>query len=104
MKSKKSMKRYCKTCKKHTDHKVAQAKQSTRGSAHPLSRGSDNRMRRRGLRRGLGNLNKYSRPAISKFKRTGAKQSKKIVYKLTCDICKKSSQLMVGRAKKIEFE
>ena len=66
MKSKKIMKRYCNKCKKHTEHKVTQAKQSTRSSAHPLSRGSTKRLRRRGERRGSGNLNRYSKPTKPK--------------------------------------
>lgn len=102
MKSKKTIKRYCKNCKKHTEHKVVQAKQATRSSAHPLSRGSTKRLRKRNERRGFGNLNRYSKP--TKPKRTGAKVSKKIVFKLTCNECKKSSQLSMGRAKKLEFE
>ncbi len=104
MKSKKTIKKYCKTCKKHQEHKVTQAKQATRSSSHPLSRGSTKRLKQRGQRRGFGNLNKYSKPAISKFKRTGAKGSKKIILKLTCNTCKKSSQLNIGRAKRLEFE
>jgi|SRR3989344_1534362 len=102
MKSKKIMRKYCPTCKKHTEHKVTQAKQSTRSSAHPLSRGSTSRLRRRNQRRGSGNLNRYSKP--TKPKRTGAKISKKIVLELTCNVCKKSSLLPVGRSKKLEFE
>ncbi len=102
MKSKKVMKKYCPNCGHHTEHKVTQAKQSTRSSAHPLSRGSTSRLVRRNERRGFGNLNRYSKP--TKPKRTGAKQTKKIVFKLTCNVCKKSFQLPMGRSKKIEFE
>ena len=102
MKSKKVMNKHCKFCKKHTEHKVTQAKQSTRSSAHPLSHGSTSRLKRRNERRGFGNLGRYSKP--TKPKRTGAKQTKKIVLKLTCNVSKKSYQLPIGRSKKIEFE
>tara|TARA_Y100000310_G_C20699289_1_gene828202 strand:- start:7059 stop:7376 length:318 start_codon:yes stop_codon:yes gene_type:complete len=104
MKVPKQQKKYCPKCKKHTGMKVTQVKSKTRSSVHPISRGSNARMRARGLRRGLGNYNKYSKPAISKFKRTGSKVSKKIALKYTCAECNKSFQLgEPTRAKKVEF-
>lgn len=103
MKIPKVMKTYCAHCKKHTDHTVSQMKPKGRSSTHPLSKGSNSRLRRRGQRRGVGSLGRYSKPAISKFKRTGAKTSKKVVLKLECKTCKKSSQMGKGRAKKAEM-
>jgi large subunit ribosomal protein L44e len=101
MKIKKVQKRLCKTCKTHTEHKVAQNK--TR-KASPLTKGSKYRARKRGLARGVGSLGRYSRPAVSKFKRTGAKNTKKTDLRYTCQSCKKSSVQPGGiRAKRVEF-
>ena len=83
---------------------VSEAKQKTRSSVHPQSLGSKIRMRLRGLRRGFGNQNKYSSPAVAKFKRTGAKQSKKHVMILRCSTCNKAVTLNRGRAKKMELQ
>ena len=104
MKFPKKVKKHCPKCNKHVEANVAQAKQKTRSSTHPLSFGSKVRMRLRGLRRGFGNQNKYSKPAISKFKRTGAKQSKKHVLMFKCPECNKSYPINRGRAKKMELQ
>ena len=103
MKIPKEIKRYCKICRKTTLHKISQVKGRERGS---LKHGSIKRAKKRGLGRGFGNLGKWgSKPAISKFKRTGAKISKKIVLKFTCQVCGKSSQSSQGfRSKKAVFE
>ena len=100
MKIPKTKRTYCPSCKKHTGFKVYQTKTgSKRGS---LKRGSINRAKKRGLGTGYGNLGKYgSKPAISKWKRSGAKSSKKIVLKLTCNECTKSTLLKLRRAKKV---
>ncbi|MFH1275639.1 MAG: 50S ribosomal protein L44e [Candidatus Woesearchaeota archaeon] len=101
MKIPKSMKRLCRTCKKHTEHKVAQNKKRT---ASPLTHGSKYRARKRGVARGVGNLGRYSKPAVTKFKRTGVKNTKKSDLRYTCSVCKKMSSQPKGiRAKKIEF-
>ena len=105
MKKPKIIKRLCPYCKKHTEHKLTQAKRRTPGSSHPLSAGSKKRMRRRGLARGIGNLGKISRGAISSFKMTGKKASKKTDFRFECKECKKSHQQKSGiRAKRVEFE
>ena len=102
MKLPKSKKSYCKKCKKHTEHKVSQNK--TSGMRGALKRGSITRAKLRGLGRGYGNLGNYgSKPAVSKWKRAGAKTSKKIALKLTCSVCGKSHILSIGRSKKVEF-
>ncbi len=101
MKIPKTMKRLCKTCKKHTEQKVAQNKKKT---ASPLSRGSKYRARKRGVARGIGGMGRYSKPAVTKFKRTGAKNTKKTDLRYTCSVCKKVSCQSVGiRAKRVEF-
>src|SRR3989344_5316277 len=103
MKLKKSIRTYCRRCKKHTVQKVSQEKQSGRNKTHPMSHGSRKRMRRRGLDRGYGNQGRTSKGAVSSFKRSGAKSSKVITIKLTCNECKKSSTRAIRRAKKVEF-
>jgi large subunit ribosomal protein L44e len=101
MKKPKLMKRLCPYCKKHTEHKVAQVKKK-QGSS--LAYGSKYRARARGAARGTGNLGRYSKPAISKFKRTGSKLSKKTDIRYTCTVCKKAHAQAKGiRAKKVEF-
>ncbi len=101
MKIPKTIKRYCKFCKKHTEQKVAQNKKRTASS---LSRGSKYRARLRGRARGIGNLGRYSKPAVTKFKRTGAKTTKKTDLRYTCNVCKKTTSQPYGRrAKKVEF-
>ncbi|HLD00728.1 MAG TPA: 50S ribosomal protein L44e [Candidatus Nanoarchaeia archaeon] len=101
MKIPKTMKRLCKFCKKHTEHKVAQNKKKTPSS---LSHGSKYRARLRGQARGVGGWGRYSKPAITKFKRAGAKSSKKTDLRYTCNVCKKSSVQSKGiRSKKVEF-
>ena len=104
MKIKEKIMRYCPYCKKHTQHKVSQHKAG--GKRGSLKKGSLLRAKRRGLAKGYGNLGKWgSKPAISKFKMTGAKTSKKTNLKFTCEICKKSSLQSHGiRMKKVVFE
>lgn len=94
---------HCPFCKKHTIHKIAIVKGKERGS---LKHGSIQRAKKRGRGVGYGNLGKWgSKPAISKFKRTGAKVSKKTNLKYTCDVCKKTHVQNKGiRAKKVEFK
>ena len=103
MKFPKAIFRYCKKCKKHTLHKLSVVKGKERGS---LKKGSIARARKRGRGQGYGNKGKWgSKPAISQFKMTGAKTSKKTNLKFTCDICKKSSLQRQGiRMKKVVIE
>ena len=101
MKIPKSIKRLCRKCKKHTEQKVAQNKKRTASS---LSKGSKYRARLRGVARGIGSRGKYSRPAVTKFKRTGAKTTKKTDLRYTCSECKKVSCQTTGiRSKRVEF-
>jgi len=102
MKLPKTVKRYCPYCRKHTEHKVSLSKKRQPSS---LTYGSKVRARRRGLARGHGNRGRYSKPAISKFKMTGKKQTKKTDLRYECNVCKKSHAQRKGfRAKKIEFK
>ena len=95
------MKRYCKFCKKHTEQKVAQNKKK---AASSLTHGSKYRARKRGLARGMGNLGRYSKPAVTKFKRAGAKTTKKTDFRYTCSVCKKATTQAKGiRSKKVEL-
>lgn len=102
MKIPKKIKRYCPKCKKSTEQKVEQAKVT--GNRGTLTKGSISRARKRGLGRGTGNLGNWgSKPALTKFKRTGVKSSKKTATKYTCSVCKKATQQNKGiRSKKIE--
>lgn len=81
--------RFCPYCKKQTAQKVSVAKQRSRSATHPLSRGSDFRVRARGFKRGFGNQGRYSRPPPKNQKRK-SKQTKRLSVMYTCEVCKKS--------------
>lgn len=101
MKMPKQIKRHCPKCKTHTQHKVFQAKRKTPSS---LTYGSKIRARRRGRARGTGNLGRYSKPAVTKFKMTGKKQTKKTDLRFQCGTCTKTQTQSKGfRVKKLEF-
>lgn len=102
MKLPKTRKKYCPYCKKHTEHKIAQTK---KGKPRSMTYGSKIRAKLRGKARGKGNRGRYSKPAISKFKMTGKKTSKKVDLRFTCTVCKKTHVQSKGfRAKKVEFK
>jgi len=101
MKIPKLKKRYCPHCKKHTEHKVTQNKKK---AASSLTYGSKVRARRRGRARGMGNRGRYSKPAVTQFKMTGKKATKKTDLRYECKECKKTWMQNRGiRAKKVEF-
>ena len=101
MKIPKTIKKLCTTCKTHTAQKVTPNKKRTASS---LSLGSKYRARKRGQARGVGSHGKYSRPAVTKFKRTGAKNTKKTDLRYSCTVCKKMSVQPEGiRSKRVEF-
>jgi len=105
MKMPKTVKRYCPTCRKHTEHRVSQAKKKTPGTAHPMSYGGKRRMKLRGRARGHGNLGRMSKGAVSGWKRYGKKQSKKTDFRLKCKECGKTHvQRKNFRSKRIEFK
>ena len=102
MKLPKTVNRFCPYCKKHTQHKVTLNKKRNPRS---MTYGSKLRARRRGQARGIGNMGRYSKPAISKFKMTGKKSSKKTDLRYECNECKKKHIQREGyRSKKIEFK
>jgi len=102
MKFPKTVNRFCPYCRKHTPHKVAMSKKR---SPRTMTYGSKLRARRRGSARGVGNLGRYSKPPISKFKMTGRKASKKTDLRYECSKCKKQHIQSHGfRARKIEFK
>ena len=102
MKLPKNINRHCPYCKKHTQHKIVVAKKRNPRS---MTYGSKLRARRRGQARGQGNMGRYSKPAISKFKMTGKKASKKVDLRYECKECKKQHVQKKGfRAKKVEFK
>ena len=104
MKKPKVLKRHCKHCKKHTEHKVSESKNRGRSTAHPLSKFGSRRLADRGVRRGAGNQGKFSKPPIKSWKSTGKKLSKKTDLRYTCQVCKKASVQKSGtRAKKFEL-
>jgi ribosomal protein L44E len=104
MKKPRTIKRHCKFCNKHTEHKVTVAKSKGRNKAKPLSAGSTKRVKQRGLRRGHGNLGRYSKPPIKNWKSTGKKMSKKTDFRYECQKCKKMTAQKSGiRAKKLEL-
>lgn len=101
MKMPKTVKRFCYKCKKHTQQKVLAVKKK---AASSLTYGSKIRARLRGRARGTGNLGRYSKPAVTKFKKTGKKQTKKTDLRYQCSVCGKSSVQSKGfRTKKLEF-
>ena len=102
MKLPKIVKRYCPYCNKHTEQKISQSKKKAPSA---LKHGSKIRARTRGRARGMGNLGRYSKPAITKWKMTGKKGTKKTDLRYECTVCKKQSVQKKGiRVKKLEFK
>lgn len=93
MKIPKTVNRYCPYCHKKTEQKVKIV--STGGRRGTLTRGSKDRARLRGLNRGIGNKGRFSKPAVSKFKRK-SKTTKKTNIMYTCSVCKKSKYQKKG--------
>ncbi len=102
MKLPKTRKKYCPYCKMHTEHKISQTKKK---SPRSTSYGSKVRARKRGKARGLGNLGRYSKPAVTSWKMTGRKTTKKTDLRYLCTKCNKMHNQKYGiRAKRIEFK
>lgn len=105
MKIPKLIKRFCPHCKKHTEHKVFNQKHKGANKTHTQSRGSQIRTKKRGRRIGMGNKGRFSRPALAKWKRSGAKTSKKVDLRYTCQECKKTHIQKKGkRTRKFELK
>jgi large subunit ribosomal protein L44e len=93
MKIPKKTNRYCPYCKKKTEQKIKLV--STGAKRGTLTRGSKSRAKLRGQSRGIGNKGKYSKPAVSKFKRK-SKTTKKTNIMYTCNECNKSKYQKKG--------
>ncbi len=103
MKFPKQINRFCPTCRKHEVHVVATAKQRSRSSTHPMSRGSTPRLKARGLRSGFGNHGKYSKPAVKSWKRK-TKVTKRISITYACKKCGKMHNIKKAiRSSRIEI-
>ena len=103
MKLPKATKKFCKYCKKNTEHRISQAKRKTPFTSHPMAYGGKKRAKRRGAL-GTGNKGRYSKPPVKKFKMGNKKQSKKVDLRFKCSACNKSHLTTQGfRAKKVEF-
>ncbi|MBI2630290.1 50S ribosomal protein L44e [Candidatus Pacearchaeota archaeon] len=102
MKFPKKLKRYCPSCRKHTEHKISDV--SSGHKRGTLKRGSPQRAKLRGKNRGYGNLGRYSKPPITRWKRK-TKSTKKTNIMYTCQVCKKSHYQKKGRrTSKIQIE
>ena len=97
MKIPKTTNRFCPYCKKKTDQKIKLI--STGAKRGTLKRGSLARARLRGSNRGIGNKGRYSKPAVSKFKRK-SKTTKKTNIMYTCGECGKSKYRASRRNKR----
>ncbi len=99
MKLPKETNRYCPYCKKHTKQTVMTAKQKSRSSMHPMSRGSPARIKLRGLQ-GIGNWGKRSKKGAKDWKRK-TKITKRISVQFKCKTCGKikgmSKAIRAGR-------
>ena len=101
MKLPKTVRRYNPKLRKHTVHKVLVVKKRSPSS---LKRGSKYRAKKRGEARGVGGHGRYSKPAVTKFKRTGAKSTKKTNLVFECTESKtKFSQGKGIRTKRLEL-
>jgi ribosomal protein L44E len=102
MKLPKTIKRYNPVLRKHTTMKVIVAKKRTPGSAHPMAKYQKTRTN---FGHGRGNLGRYgSRPAVTQFKMTGKKRSKKTDIRFECQETKKQfTKNNTIRAKKVEL-
>ena len=103
MKLPKEIRRYCPHCRKHTVLTVDTAKQKARSSAHPLSRWSGHRAKKRNYRMGFGNLGRFSKPAVKSWKRK-TKITRRISVTYKCKECKKMHHIKKAiRAGRIEI-
>ena len=77
MKIPKTTKRFCPYCKKKTEQKIKLV--STGAKRGALKRGSKQRAKLRGNNRGIGNKGRWSKPAVSKFKRNKTRAKRQIM-------------------------
>ena len=88
MKLPKETRRYCPYCRKHTIHSIDTVKQKARSSAHPMSRWGNTRTKLRNYRAGMGNLGRFSKPAV-KDRKMKTKVTRRISVSFKCKECKK---------------
>lgn len=93
MKIPKKTKRFCPYCNKVTEQKIKQV--STGGKKGSLTRGTKGRAKLRGKNRGMGNLGRYSKKPVTKFKKK-TKTTKKAALLYTCIVCNKSKPKSKG--------
>ena len=91
MKFPKELKRYCKTCKTHTEQKVKNEKNRGKNKTHSLTKFSKTRMKLKGLDVGFGNQGRLSRGALKSWKRFNKKHSKKTDLRFSCTTCNKTN-------------
>jgi large subunit ribosomal protein L44e len=98
MKFPKTVKRYCRSCKKHTEMKLVHAKSGRKRGA--MKEGQRRHKRRSGVK-GYGS---FPQPKIEKGSKYGAKQTKKTDFRYHCPACKKMFTSAGGgkRLKKVE--
>ena len=88
MKIPKTTNRFCPYCNKKTKQKIKLVSSGAKRGA--LKRGSKERAELRGRgKRGIGNKGRWSKPAVSKFKRK-AKTTKKTNIMYICEVCGKA--------------
>lgn len=102
MKLPKETNRYCPYCRKHTKQTVLTAKQRSRSSTHPLSRGSPTRIKLRSLQ-GIGNWGKRSKKGAKDWK-AKTKITKRISVLYKCSTCGKMKGIRSAiRSSRIEI-
>ena len=99
MKIPKKTVRFCPYCKKKTEQKIKLVGTGAKRGA--LKRGSKQRAALRGRARGIGNKGRWSKPAVSKFKRK-TKTTKRTNILYICTECGKAKYQNKGkRASKV---
>ena len=89
--------RFCPHCNKKTEQKIKLVSTGFRRGS--LKRGSKQRAALRGRARGIGNLGRWSKPAVSKFKRK-SKTTKKTNIMYICEKCGKAKYRQGRRNKR----
>ncbi len=94
MKVPKTINRYCPYCNKKTKQKIKLV--GTGFQRGTLKRGSKQRAALRGKAKGIGNLGRWSKPPVSKFKRK-SKTTKKTNFLYVCEVCGKAKYQKKGK-------
>ncbi|MFH0889867.1 MAG: 50S ribosomal protein L44e [Candidatus Aenigmatarchaeota archaeon] len=95
MKYPRKVRKYCQTCKKHTEQTVERAKKRGRAMGHPMSQSQ------RRFKRKLAGYGAFPRPNP----KGRAKPTTKVDLRFKCTVCGKKHVSGKGfRVKKLEFE